>query len=354
MSRRDRSLYSRRQFGQIALAGVPIGLAFARGTAILAADSRVNGVRIGVQSYSFRAMPLDEAIQAMKDIGLGEVELFSGHVEPRPAGMGGPPPSAAAPAPGGPPAGAPPAAGAAPPAAPTAGAGAPPPAGPQGPPAGGSRPNPEAREAQRKWRLSTPLDHFTAIRKKFDAAGIKIQSYNLSFNDGFTDEEIDRGFEMAKALGAGFITASATVSAAKRVAPFADKHKFVVAMHNHSNLKDPNEFATPESFATAMSYSKFIKVNLDIGHFIAANFDPIAYIEKNHANITNLHLKDRKKDQGANVPWGEGDTPIKQVLQLLKKNKYDIPANIEYEYKGADTVAEVRKCLDYCRSALTT
>jgi sugar phosphate isomerase/epimerase len=326
------SLYSRRQFGQIALAGVPISLAFSgRFASVLSADSVVNGVRIGVQSYSFRAMALDEAIQAMKDIGLGEVELFSGHVEPRPAGMGGPPPSAGAPAPGAAPAGA-----------------------PQAPPAGGFRQNPAAREEQRKWRLSTPLDHFTAIRKKFDAAGIKIQSYNLSFNDSFTDEEIDRGFEMAKALGAGFITASATVSAAKRVAPFADKHKLVVAMHNHSNLKDANEFATPESFATAMSYSKFIKVNLDIGHFVAANFDPIAYLEKNHANITNLHLKDRKKDQGANVPWGEGDTPIKQVLQLLKKNKYDIPANIEYEYKGADTVAEVRKCLDYCRSALTT
>jgi sugar phosphate isomerase/epimerase len=335
---RKASLFSRREFGRIALAGVPISIALgSRG--LFAADSRVNGVRIGVQSYSFRTMSLDEAIRAMKDIGLGEVELFSGHVEPRPAGM--------APRPPVPP----------PPPAPDASApaaGGPPPPPPPPAPTGGFRQSPAAREEQRKWRLTTPLDHFTAVRKKFDAAGIKIQSYNLSFNDSFSDEEIDRGFEMARALGAGFITASATVSAAKRVAPFADKHRFVVAMHNHANLKDPNEFATPESFATAMSYSKFIKVNLDIGHFVAANFDPIAYIEKHHASITNLHLKDRKKDQGANLPWGEGDTPIKQVLQLLNKNKYDIPANIEYEYKGADTVAEVRKCLDYCKSALTT
>jgi hypothetical protein len=40
------------------------------------------------------------------------------------------------------------------------------------------------------------------------------------------------------------------------------------------------------------------------------------------------------------------------VLQLLKQKKYDIPANIEYEYKGEDTVAEVRKCFEYCRAAL--
>jgi hypothetical protein len=40
------------------------------------------------------------------------------------------------------------------------------------------------------------------------------------------------------------------------------------------------------------------------------------------------------------------------VLQLLKQNRYNIPANIEYEYKGADTVAEVKKCFDYCKKAL--
>ncbi len=176
---------------------------------------------------------------------------------------------------------------------------------------------------------------------------MKLQAFNLSFNESFTDEEIDRGFQIAKALGAGFITASSTVKASEKVAPFADKHKMFVAMHNHSNVKDPNEFATPESFAAALKFSKFFRINLDIGHFVAANYDPIAFINEHHAKITNLHLKDRKKDQGANVPWGEGDTPIKEVLQLLRTKKYDIPANIEYEYKGADTIAEVKKCFDY-------
>jgi sugar phosphate isomerase/epimerase len=281
----------------------------------------------------------------MSEIGIGECELFAGHVEPRPPSVG----------PGG--GGRPPTPPAAPPAPPSGSAaqGAPPapPAAPPPPRA----PNPAMqanREELRKWRLSTPLDHFAGVRKKFEAAGIKVQAYNYSFNDSFTDEEIDRGFEMAKALGAGFITSSATVSSAKRVAPFADKHKFIVAMHNHSNVKDPNEFATPESFATALGYSKFFRINLDIGHFVAGGNDPIAYIKQQHALITNLHLKDRKKDQGPNVPWGQGDTPITQVLQLLKKEKHDIPANIEFEYPGEDPVAEVRTCFEYCKTALTT
>ena len=106
-------------------------------------------------------------------------------------------------------------------------------------------------------------------------------------------------------------------------------------MHGHSNLTDPNEFATPESFAAAMKMSKYFKVNLDIGHFTAANFDAVAYIREHHADITNLHLKDRKKNQGDNVPWGQGDTPIREVLQLLKRERWPIRAYIEYEYRGA-------------------
>jgi sugar phosphate isomerase/epimerase len=339
--------YSRRQFGMLALAGLPFSLIHANATTL------VGGVRIGVQSYSFRSMPLDEAIKAMAAIGIEECELFSGHVEPRAAfgvggpGAGRPPESSSPPATPAPPA--PPSdstSQSAPPALP-----APSPARPsQG---GGPRRDPAVRDALRKWRLTTPLEHFAAVRKKFDAAGVKVQAYNLSFNDSFTDEEIDRGFEMAKALGVDLITASSTLSAAKRVAPFADKHAITVAMHNHSNVKDPNEFATPESFAKALTLSRRFAVNLDIGHFVAAGFDPVAYIDANHARITNLHLKDRKKDQGDNVPWGEGDTPIKEVLQLLRQKKYDIPANIEYEYRGEDAVAEVRKCFEFCKNALT-
>lgn len=293
--------YSRREFGGLVLAGIPLSVALAGQI-----NSRHQGVRIGVQSYSFRTMPLDDAIKAMVAIGIGECELFSGHVEPRPPA-----------------------------------------------PTGGQRgPDPAAREAQREWRLKTPLDHFVQVRKKFDTAGIKLQSYNLSFNDSFTDEEIDRGFEMAKAMGISFLTASSTVSASKRVAQYADKHRIKVAMHNHDNLKDPNQFATPASFAAAMAHSKYIGINLDIGHFTAANFNPMEYIEEHHARITNLHIKDRKRDHGANVPWGTGDTPIREVLQLLKRKKYDIPVNIEYEYRGDDAVAEVRKCFQFIKDAL--
>ncbi len=280
---------TRRDFGNLALAGIPLAATAAP------INSKIEGVMIGAQSYSFRDRSLDETVAAMKEVGLGYVELWQGHVEPRKA----------------------------------------------------------TREELRKWRLSVSMDEFRGVRRKFDEAGIEIYAYNYSFRDDFTDEEVARGMEMARALGINRLTASSNVSTAKRIDPFAAKAKVYVGMHNHSNIK-PNEFARAEDFAEAMhGASPYIAINLDIGHFVAAGFDPVSFLERHHAQILTLHLKDRKKDQGANVPFGEGDTPIREVLQLMKAKKYQIAANIEYEYRGEDTVAEVRKCFEYCKKALS-
>jgi hypothetical protein len=122
------------------------------------------------------------------------------------------------------------------------------------------------------------------------------------------------------------ISTSTTLTMAKRIAPIADKHKLMVGYHGHDATNDPNQTATLESYDTLMAYGKYNGINLDIGHFTAANYDAVAFIKQHHDRITNLHLKDRKKDHGPNVAeWGTGDTPIKAVLQLLKTEKYPSP-----------------------------
>src|SRR5204863_2620544 len=133
---------------------------------------------------------------------------------------------------------------------------------------------------------------------------------------------------------------------APRLVPFAAKYGVLVAVHGHSNLKDPNQLASPESFAKALAISKQFRVNLDIGHFTAANFDAVQYIRENHERITHIHVKDRKKNDGTNEHFGEGDTPIKEVLTLLKKERYPIRAFVEYEYTGLrSSQEEVKRCM---------
>lgn len=262
------------------------------------AKSVFKGVPLGAQTYSFRDRNLDGCLAAMKEIGMTYAEVFSGHVEPRPEGRGA-----------------------------------------------------EARNNLRAWRLKVSESEIKALAAKFKTAGVTPYAYNYSFRDDFTDEEIDKGFVIAKWLGARAITASSTVSVAKRVAPFAAKHKMMVGMHNHSRIHE-NEFATPESFAEAMKAGEWIGVNLDFGHFWAANFDPVDYMKKNYRKLVTVHLKDRKKNQGANMAFGEGDTPLKECLHLIRDSKWKIPAMIEYEYKGADTVVEVKRCFEYSKNLL--
>src|SRR5215471_11340815 len=183
---RRTTMYTRREFGQLTIGGMALPIL---GRLI---DSTVGGVRLGVQTYSFRDLPraegsdhVDVIIAAMKDCGLSECELFSPQVEPQ--------------------------------------------FGPRGRGRGTPEERQQNRDRLRAWRLETPIDHFGGVKKKFDAAGIAVYAYNYSFNADMTNEEIDRGFEMTRALGANIITASTNLTVAKRVAPFAGKHQMIVA-----------------------------------------------------------------------------------------------------------------------------
>ena len=213
-------MVTRREFSKLALAAVPVA-------ALASIDSKIHGVQIGVQSYSFRDRSLDDAIKGMVEVGLGECELYERHVEPK-----------------------------------------------------------LSRDDLRQWRTTVSMDHFRGVRKKFDDAGIQLYAYNYSFRDNFTDEEIARGFEMAQALGVSIITASSTLSVVDRVDREAQKARIKVGFHGHSDVKHTNEFSTPETFEKAMAgHSPYINVNLDIGHFFAAGFDPVDFITRHHERI---------------------------------------------------------------------
>ncbi|HLW75575.1 MAG TPA: sugar phosphate isomerase/epimerase [Bryobacteraceae bacterium] len=279
---------NRRDFGKLAagaMAAGSIGLGAKR------INSRIDGVQIGAQTYSFRDRSLDACIAGMVEVGLGEAEVWDGHITPKGAA------------------------------------------------------------AAKDFRMNPPIRQMYEVRDKFDNAGIELYALTYAFEKDWTDKEIEGIFEIAKALGVRYITSSSKVSVAKRVDPVAQKYQITVAFHNHSN-KAPDEFARPEDFETALSgASKYLAINLDIGHFTGAGYDPVSFLEQHHDRIVTLHLKD-KTLKDANMPWGQGDTKIKEVLAVLKTKRYPIPANIEYEYKGADTIEEVKKCYAYCKAAL--
>ena len=273
-------------------------------------NSNFNGVQIGAITYSYRGMSgtAEDLLKYLVKCGLSSVEL-----------MGEPAEEFA------------------------------------GVPTGGGRPRRgrgQMTEEQLNWRLSVSMDKYRALRKLYNDAGVNIHIVKFgSIGDAnMMDGEIDYYFKVAKALGAKGITRELSEEAARRLGPIADKHKIMIGFHNHTQM-------TPKTYeGPILSCGKYMGINFDVGHYVAGTSEsPIPIIEKYHDRILSLHLKDRKVNNGPNMPFGQGDTPVALILQLMKRKEWTFPADIELEYRvpeGSDAVAEVTKCVQFCKESL--
>jgi sugar phosphate isomerase/epimerase len=206
-----------------------------------------------------------------------------------------------------------------------------------------------ALAALRKWRVAAPLQKAKDFRKKYEDAGVKIEIVKFDGIYARQDDELDYCFELAKALGARAISCEISAKDTQRLGSFADQHRLMVGYHGHTETG-------PANWEAAFSQAKHNGANVDIGHFIAGNnTSPIPFITKYHDRVTHIHVKDKKLHDGPNTPFGQGDTPIREVLQLIRDNKWPIQATIEFEYPvptGSDRMAEIGKCVQFCRDAL--
>ena len=315
---------TRRDFGKLALAALPAASLLAK------ADSKFGGVQIGTITYSFRALPgsAEEILKYCVELGISEVEMMS---DPAEAYAGAP-------------------------AGPGRGPGGP--AGGRGRGRGEMTPEQQAAmkkaaDEKTKWRLSSSMDKYKALRRMYNDAGVNIYAFKLPPTPAMSDDEFEYIFQVTHALGANNITMELPTDAAftKRVGDFGTKHQVYIGYHNHMQVNET-------SWDVALEQSKYNSINMDAGHFTEAiNGSPLPFIKKHHDRITSMHLKDKKyaKDGGGNTEWGKGQVPLKDILQLMKKDKYRFPGNIEFEYDvpaGSTVIAEMAKCLRYCKDAL--
>lgn len=324
-------MLTRRDFGKLAAAALP-----AAGLAAAKPNSKFKGVQIGAITYSFRSLPSSapEVLKYCVEAGISSIELmgdvaenFAGAPPMGRGGFGGPGPGAK---------------------------------GAKGAKGGRAPLTPEQQAAMRKaaedrkaWRLSVSMDKYKALRTMFNDAGVRIDIAKLQLSANMSDGEIDYVFNAAKALGAICNTVELPTDPdfTKRLGQFADKHKIYVGYHNHTQVNE-------RSWDTALEQSKYNSINLDIGHFTEAiSGSPIPFIKARHDRISSFHLKDKKYGThgGGNMPWGQGETPVREVLQLMAKEKYKWPANIELEYDipaDSTVAAEMVKCVKFCRDAL--
>jgi len=335
-------MQTRREFGRLAFAALPVAAALGK------VSSKIHGVEVGVAGFSYNTLPrqglLDVIIKSMVDAGIGDCLLFAPSTEPveladkaRPARGGGGGGFARGGSGGG-----------------RGGSG-------QGRGGGGGRgpASPEqaaALEALRQWHLTVPLDYYAAIKKRFSEAGLSIHSFDASLGNTTADEDLNRACEVTKALGAQFMMCAVTRSVAKRIAPIAEKHNLKVAFQGRPNINstDPDAMAKPADFEEALGYSKNFGTSIDVGDATGAGWDVMKFIEDTHSRVFALNLKDRTK-ANVSMPWGQGDSRIKDILQLVRNRKYPIHCYIDCDFAVADgttRVADIKRCMEFARAAL--
>lgn len=206
-----------------------------------------------------------------------------------------------------------------------------------------------------EWRISKAhAEKYVKLRKMYDDAGISIHIVKFS-PAGWSDAEVDYAFASAKILGAKGVSNEIGHEACERLGPIAEKHSMYAIFHNHGQPRD-----TTFKFEEFLAYSPANMLNFDVGHYFGATGKhPNLIIEKLHDRIFSIHMKDKTaKDANpadTNAPWGEGDTPLTDILSLIQEKAWDIHCDIELEYpipNGSDAVIETGKCVEYCKNIL--
>jgi sugar phosphate isomerase/epimerase len=278
-------------------------------------DSNIQGIQFGLQTYVFTTagLPqkdlLDLAVRSMVEARLGECDLYAPVIEP-PEFWDAIRDSTAS-----------------------------------------AAKRTEAREALDRWRASVSLDFYRAIRRKINDAGIEI--YGMSGFPGRTREELERTFEIAEILGATLVTLGNTLPAAKEVAPMVDKARLLVGLQGRPDMRpaNPETISTPANFEDALALSKNYWMSFDIGDATGGGYDALPFVEAHHDRIALIYLKDRRKDR-TSVPWGEGDTPVADVLRLARDRKYRWRCFVDCDYKTADRPGDVKRSFEYAKKAL--
>jgi len=314
-------------------------------------NSNFGGVQIGAITYSWRTMPggVENVIKYCTEAGISSIELMSNDVEdflgaPKNPMMDmffAPPPP--------------------PPPPPKPAEGAPVAVAPPPEPPRRRELTQEQKDAIAKfnedikaWRIGLPMSKYQEVRNLFDNAGIRIHIIKFS-PARWSDEEIDYAFKAAKVLGAKGVTEELGEEAVKKLAPFAEKHGLYAIFHNHMQFAKPGF-----SYDPFLAVSPAVMFNFDSGHFFGSTgIHPNTIIEKYHDRIVSIHIKDKtgpKTDPAnTNQVWGQGESPLEDILLLIKKQGWPINCDIELEYDvkpWSNAVKETKTCVHYARQIL--
>lgn len=227
-------------------------------------------------------------------------------------------------------------------------------------------------ELFRTWTESSPVHDNTSVpmvRERLDNAGVTLSGLNIrnitgrkadsdERNLGYNLRQITWDLHLAKALRlksantkGGKRTDEALEDLIEGVNSLLDRFDdFTLNLGNHAG----NRLQGIEDYQAVMpNVNERAKVLLDTGHLLTAGEDILKFAEAFASRIGLVHLRDQKGDTP--VPFGEGDLPFGDLLNILKDANYDGTLVVELEKvtwgEPAEATAKAREFVEQLLSS---
>jgi sugar phosphate isomerase/epimerase len=190
------------------------------------------------------------------------------------------------------------------------------------------------------------------VKRKLKENNLQLINYGVV---GFENDEaaMKKVFDFAQDMGIRTIVTEPAFDDYSLLEKMVKKTGIHVAIHNHP---EPSKYARPETVLEHIDgLDSRIGVCADTGHWMRTGVNPVEALRMLEGRIIDVHLKDLDRfgtKEAVDVPFGQGEANIHDILAELTYQDYDGALTVEYEDPAAaeNPVPPVREGMEYIDS----
>jgi len=185
------------------------------------------------------------------------------------------------------------------------------------------------------------------IKARLDAAGVKLVNFGVCRL--VKDEDDSRKtFDFAKEMGIETLVAEPPEDAFDTLDKLCNEYQINLAIHNHAKPTHYWDYRTV--LAVCKGRSPRIGACGDTGHWMRSGIQPLEALKALEGRMVSLHLKDLNefgKQSAYDVPWGTGKANVRELLEELRRQKFQGVFSVEYEHNTPELMENVGRCARY-------
>jgi sugar phosphate isomerase/epimerase len=196
-------------------------------------------------------------------------------------------------------------------------------------------------------------ENIAKLKAKLDRHGVR--AVNFGVVGLGTDEAANRKvFEFARKMGIPTVTSEPDARAFDLLERLVKEYDIRLAIHNHPrNPNDPNYRYWDPNYVLSLVRNRDRRIGAcaDTGHWVRSGVRPVDALRILRGRVLSSHLKDLHVagPGGHDVPFGNGVSDIKGILDELRRQNFDGNISVEYEYNWENSVPDIAQCIGFVR-----